>query len=77
MKILQIIPASGFHGKFVDSKDQYYTTHPLACWGLVKDDDGRTSIKGFGLNRSGALVPCDSFSDYAGYSAEPINSKRV
>lgn len=64
MEILQIVPAQR---REVASDDRDCTRIPLACWALVKDDDGKTSVKGLIPSRYQQLRYCDEFEEFLCY----------
>jgi hypothetical protein len=73
-KILQMIPAVGWHAVFVErgeaSEAELYSI-PLCCWALVEQDDAGDIfrfISGFGA--TDVIDTCDDVRDFVGYLHE-------
>jgi len=66
MKILQIIPASGWFAVYEEENFQH--TRQLVCWALVKCDDGITTIIGMEVESGGkAILFTPSSKNFTGY----------
>lgn len=45
-KIIQIIPAGGWYGRFRTADNELFDA-PLICWALVEFSDGTREVRGF------------------------------
>jgi len=48
MKIIQIVPASGWLAYYGESREKA-TGEPLACWAIIKDGRGKDAVGVVGL----------------------------
>lgn len=64
MKIIQIMPADGWAGTYKQPHCDEPLYLPLACWALVLDDDGTTSIHGVDCDTP-AITPVKGYDPFS------------
>ena len=67
-RVLQIIPADGWHSVFWQDEPPYYAVYPLIAWALYDDSDGDVQgLSGLESDTEGLVDFSDDSTNFATY----------